>query len=295
MQKKVSVVIPFYSHKEWLLESLESVFNQSYKDFEVILVNDGSKEDITSILKKYEGDIYYFEQENKGPAAARNLGLLHATGEYIAFEDSDDIWLPTKLETQIKFMEDRGLQWSHTGFYYWWPDKDEVKAINVNNDYGDIYLQRYISCKMATPCVIIKRDFLSSSGLRFPEQYRNGEDGALWSELAKLAPVGLVQEPLSKIRMRGTNSYSHAIERFRLGAESYIKLRNSNNKIPRGIVHIKKIYYIYSKLFTGKITPIKEFIAKCIWTFPYIIERLYVKKLIKKSDKSDKYILRRNI
>lgn len=292
MTPKVSVIIPFYSHKGWLEESLESVFNQTFDDFEVILVNDGSKEDITDLINKYQGRVLYFEQENQGPAAARNFGISKASGKYIAFEDSDDIWHPSKLEKQIAFMEERNLLWSHTGFNYWWPETGKESPIDVSLVYGDIFFQRHISIKIATPCVVIDREFLIKEGLLFPVQLRNGEDSEMWGRIAKLQPLGLVQEPLVNIRMRGTNSYSHAIERFRIGAEAYVNLKNSKEKFPKGILMIKRIYYIYSKVFKGEITPVKEFIAKCLWTVPYAIERVYVKRLAKRSNKNEKYILR---
>ena len=292
MQKKVSVIIPFYSHKEWLAESLQSVYNQTFQDFEVILVNDGSKEDISDILDLYEGRLLYFFQENKGPASARNFGILKATGEYVAFEDSDDIWEAAKLEKQVAFMEEQQLVWSHTGFSYWWPESRKKKTINVDLEYGDIYFQRQIASKMATPCVMIRRDFLLESGLLFPENIRNGEDSELWTEIARRHPIGLIQEPLVKVRMRGGNSYACAIDRFRLWSEKYEKLKDNADNLPKGIIRIKRIYHIYAKMFTGPKTAFKEFLAKCLWTIPYTIERVYVKRLARMSTKEERYIVR---
>lgn len=288
----VSVIIPFYNHRDWLEETLKSVFSQTYKDYEVILVNDGSKEDITDIIDKYGDKIIYREQANQGPAAARNLAMRIATGKYIAFEDSDDIWLPEKLEKQITFMEESGAVWSHTGFYYWWPEDDKTKIVDVSRDYGDIYKQRFVSVKMATPCVVIKKQVLDDEHLSFPVELRNGEDGYLFTKIARNHPVALVQEPLTKIRMRGTNSNSHAIERFRLQAASYDKLKKHKETIPGMILFIKSIYKLYSRIFTGKITPTKEYIAKCFWTLPFSMERIYVRYLAKHSNKDEKYILR---
>lgn len=292
MQKKVSVIIPFYSHKEWLAESLQSVFNQTFQDFEVILVNDGSKEDITDVIGQYGERILYFEQENQGPAAARNLGISKASGRYIAFEDSDDIWLLEKLEKQVAFMEERGLVWSHTGFNYWWPETGKLKTIDVSLEYGDIYFQRHVASKIATPCVMIDRAFLMESGLRFPTYIRNGEDSELWTNLAKHNPIGLIEEPLTNVRMRGGNSYACAIDRFRLWAGTYAKMKENPESLPKGIIRIKHIYYIYAKMFSGKVTPCKEFLAKCLWTIPYTIERVYVKLLARMSKKEEKYIVR---
>ena len=88
--KTVSVIIPFYSNIDWLYEAMDSVLAQTYPIHEVILVNDGSKEDMSEFLTMYGDKIIYLYQDNAGPATARNNGIRHATWDYIAFEDSDD-------------------------------------------------------------------------------------------------------------------------------------------------------------------------------------------------------------
>ena len=287
----VSVIIPFFRNREWLVEALESVFSQSFKDYEVILINDGSPEDISDIINKYN-NIVYRKQNNQGPAAARNLGISLAKGKYIAFEDSDDIWLPTKLEKQISFMEKTGAKWSHTGFYFWWPNSNRTIIADNCKDYGDIYLQRLVSVKMATPSVVIEKSLLDKEKLIFPVNIRNGEDGALYTQISKKYPVALVQEPLVKVRMRGSNSNTHAIERFRLNAHSYKVMKKHPEDYSSVIIFIKGIYYLYSKSFNGKETKLKEFLAKIFWFFPYTIERIYVRYLQNFTKKDGNLILR---
>ena len=102
--KKVSVIIPFYNGITRLSEAVQSAINQTYNNLEIIIVNDGSPEDVSDFLEKYGDDIKYFYKENGGPASARNFAIQKATGDYIAFLDSDDIWLPTKTEKQIQFI-----------------------------------------------------------------------------------------------------------------------------------------------------------------------------------------------
>src|SRR5690554_2836035 len=101
MEKKVSVIIPFYNGVEWLCEAVQSVLDQTYKNFEIIVVNDGSPEDVSGLLSKYGNKIIYRYKENGCAATARNLAMEIATGEYLAFLDSDDLWLPAKTEKQI--------------------------------------------------------------------------------------------------------------------------------------------------------------------------------------------------
>jgi glycosyltransferase involved in cell wall biosynthesis len=104
---KVSVIIPVYGHAGYILDSLDSVFAQSYTDFEVIVINDGSPDASESILEHYinSAKIKYVRQENKGVAAARNHGLALASGDFIAFLDDDDIWPNNKLEVQVDHIE----------------------------------------------------------------------------------------------------------------------------------------------------------------------------------------------
>ena len=102
---RVSVVIPTYNYGHLLEQSLESVFAQTYKDYEVILVDDGSTDDTPGIAARYEGRIRYFRKENGGPSSARNEGIRQARGPLIAFLDSDDLWLPHKLAVQTAFAD----------------------------------------------------------------------------------------------------------------------------------------------------------------------------------------------
>src|SRR5690554_960556 len=114
MNPLVSVIIPFYSRSDWLEEAVESVLNQTYDKIEIIVINDGSKENLNKFLKKYGKKIIYYTQENRGPGAARNQGMKIAKGKYLSFLDSDDLWLSNKTERQIFFMEKENVVWSHT-------------------------------------------------------------------------------------------------------------------------------------------------------------------------------------
>ena len=259
MMKTVSVIIPFYSHIDWLYEAIESVLAQSYPIHEIILVNDGSKEDMTEFLKKYGDKIQYIYQENAGPATARNNGIKRATGDYIAFEDSDDIWLPTKIEKQIAFMEETSAKWSHVGFYYWWPETGKQVLVDSSRDYDDIFLQRHISTKIATPAVILDRSIYEEGEFFFPDKIRNGEDDQLYTKLSKHYRIALVQEPLLKVRMRGTNSQNHTIERFHLRVQNYNNWKADGEQLTLMIHVIYGFYTFYTKLFGKKSNIVKDF------------------------------------
>ena len=104
---RVSVIIPTYNHGNYVLQTLESVFAQSFEDYEVIVVNDGSPDQTAQVLAPLAqaGRIVYIEQPNAGQAAARNCGLEQARGEFIAFLDDDDLWPPDKLQWQVDFLD----------------------------------------------------------------------------------------------------------------------------------------------------------------------------------------------
>lgn len=98
---KISVIIPTYNRAKYICEAIDSVLNQTFRDFEINVVDDGSTDNTKEVLNKYGNKIRYFYQENKGVSTARNLGLHNTQGEYIAFLDADDTWLPFKLNSQI--------------------------------------------------------------------------------------------------------------------------------------------------------------------------------------------------
>ncbi|MEE9614146.1 MAG: glycosyltransferase family A protein, partial [Thermodesulfobacteriota bacterium] len=100
----VSVVVPVYNRPEYVREALTSVFGQTFKDYEVIVVDDGSTEDTKGALGEYLQGVNYFYKKNGGAASARNYGIEKSTGEYVAFLDSDDLWEEDKLDVQVEFL-----------------------------------------------------------------------------------------------------------------------------------------------------------------------------------------------
>jgi glycosyltransferase involved in cell wall biosynthesis len=104
----VSVIIPTYNRAGVICKSIDDVFRQTYKNIELIVIDDGSTDDTQATLRRYGSRIRWFTQANSGPSAARNRGLEVSRGDIIAFQDSDDLWEPTKLERQVRIMEKFG-------------------------------------------------------------------------------------------------------------------------------------------------------------------------------------------
>ncbi len=107
MSNKISVIIPLYNGAKYIQQALESVFQQTYNNYEIIIIDDGSTDESKQVLESYLDKVKYIYQNNQGVAAARNKGLEVATGEYIAFLDQDDYFLPEKLESQVAKLEKR--------------------------------------------------------------------------------------------------------------------------------------------------------------------------------------------
>ena len=119
--QKVSVIIPAFNCEKYISEAIDSVLNQTCQNFEIIVIDDGSKDNtgviVREYLNKYPNKIKDFHQENKGPAAARNLGIRNAKCEYIAFLDADDLWGKEKLEKSINFLEKNNFDWICTSWF----------------------------------------------------------------------------------------------------------------------------------------------------------------------------------
>ncbi|HEU4391938.1 MAG TPA: glycosyltransferase family A protein, partial [Blastocatellia bacterium] len=103
---QVTVVIPAYNAAKYLIESVDSVLAQSFRDFEVIVVDDGSTDETPEILKSYRSEIRCIRTDNRGPSSARNLAIRESRGELIAFQDADDVWHPEKLSRQVALLEE---------------------------------------------------------------------------------------------------------------------------------------------------------------------------------------------
>lgn len=244
---KVSVVIPFYSNIKWLEEAIESVLNQTLKDFEIIVINDGSSEDDTLFLKNYSHLIKYFKIANGGPAKARNKGIEIAKGEFIAFLDSDDIWLPSKLEKQIDLMQKNHLVWSHTKYEVFDEVRDKTerffKVIENSSFKGTVFPKCLKRLHIATPCVIVRRDFfVSHKGIRFSENMRYGQDGFCWILISIDNDLGFIDEVLTQVRRLGGNAVQRARIHLNVRANLYRNLIKTNSF---NVSWFLKLVYLY--------------------------------------------------
>ena len=115
----VSIIMPSYNTTSFIAESIQSVLAQSYKDWELIIVDDCSSDNTDQVVKPYLSDErikYYKNEKNSGAAVSRNRAIREAKGKWIAFLDSDDLWMPEKLQKQVSFMEKNGYYFSYTNY-----------------------------------------------------------------------------------------------------------------------------------------------------------------------------------
>lgn len=177
---KVSVVMALYNTPfEYLHKTVESILNQSFTDFEFIIVDDASSIEYEIYFEKFidERIKYYKLEKNNGPGFARNFGIKQAIGEYIAIADSDDIYLPCRLKSQIEFF-DTNADISLIGSAYRFSNKNTISHVLVNND--DIKAYMLFNSALANPTIMFKKEVFINNGLFYPEDISFAEDYQLW-------------------------------------------------------------------------------------------------------------------
>jgi glycosyltransferase involved in cell wall biosynthesis len=203
----VSVVVPAYNVASFIAEALESVYAQTFKDYEVIIVNDGSPdtEELERALAPYRGRLVYLRQENAGPSAARNAGIRRARGRYVALLDGDDEWLPTYLEEQLEALAE-GLDLVYCDALLFGEGELVGRTfMETCPSRGPVTVESLLAqrCTVITSCVVARREALCAVGL-FNEEYRRSEDFDLWVRMAHAgARLGYQRKVLARHRMRG--------------------------------------------------------------------------------------------
>lgn len=197
MAPLVSVIMPCYNNAAMLSAAITSVLTQDYANIEVIVIDDGSTDDSIHVLNQFGDKITLIQQANQGPAAARNAGLQAAVGEYIAFNDSDDLWLPGKLSAQVSYLQqhaDIGL--CYCGWMEWdgttalakvaanLVDAAPVIAPKAPDSEGWLYLDLLKESVIHTITAVLRREVIDTVGM-FNTDYRIGEDHDFWLRVSQ--------------------------------------------------------------------------------------------------------------
>jgi len=197
MKNFISVIIPTYNRAPNLKQAIDSVLIQSHKDFELIVVDDGSDDNTAELIADYPHEIVYLKQENRGPAAARNRGIKKARYNILAFLDSDDWFAGNKLATQIKAMQQNPIfSISHTNEIWYRKGQIFNQKFKHKKNSGDIFDQSLQLCAVSMSTVMLKKEIFERYG-SFDEEFPCCEDYEFWLRVSAEEKFLLVEEPLT--------------------------------------------------------------------------------------------------
>lgn len=257
----VSVIVPAFNCSEFLGVALDSIFGQTFEDYEIIVVNDGSPDtvEIERIINSYndpQKKLIYIHQENQGPAGARNTAILKARGKYLALLDADDVWLPEFLDLQVQALEknpsldmicaDVELTGDSTlagkTFFELWPSESPVTFEKLLN----------MDCAIVTMGVVARRITLIEAGL-FDTAFRRSEDYDLWLRLAYQGKqIGYLKKVLGKHRHHASSLAADTSSLIKSQIDVYKKwLSNDDISEPRKLLLTQQIEQCSARLALG--------------------------------------------
>jgi glycosyltransferase involved in cell wall biosynthesis len=248
---KVSIIIPYYNSGHTILRALDSVKNQSFKDYEIIVINDGSKDDSEGIVKQYISDnkelkIKRLKQSNKGPAIARNNGMKIAKGEYIAFLDSDDSFEPNKLEVQIEYMEkNKEIFITSTNYIIEKEDKLRIRY-KQHKEYEEAnFYKMLFKFFFYLSSTVIRRQVFEE-GLCFKANKNHGEDHLLFLEIARRYKGVRLSMPLTRIYKFefGEGGLTENLRALRINEFENFKILYKNNENSPKKINIVLYYFV---------------------------------------------------
>ncbi len=209
----VSVVIAAFNAERTIGETLDSIAAQTFRDFELIVVDDGSTDRTAEIVAQIAigfPQLICLRQPNRGQPAARNAGIAAARGRYVAFVDADDLWTPEKLKKQVRYLDmhpEAGMVYSDAEVF----DAASGKTLcrvsqKCRLHEGDVLERLFLKCFIPSPTPMVRRAVFDHAGL-FDEsrELAIGEDWNMWLRIAAVSRVGVVREPLAKVRMHAAS------------------------------------------------------------------------------------------
>ena len=233
----VSVIIPYYKKKKYILNSIKSVLNQTYKNLEIIIIYDDENHndlDFIQEIKKKDKRIFIIQNpKTMGAGESRNIGIDNSKGNYIAFLDADDTWQNDKLSTQIKFMKSNNYEITHTSYSIVDESQRTIGKRVARNFFKLNELLK--SCDIGTSTVIIKRNLIDDD-VKFAS-LKTKEDYVLWLKLLeKNTKIYGIDEILTFWTKSKTSLSSSTLQKLIDGFRVYYKYMNFN--------YFKSIYYL---------------------------------------------------
>jgi len=254
----VSVIIPTFNRGWSVAEAIESVLAQNYQPMEVIVVDDGSTDDTGRILARFQEKITVLRQQNQGVSATRNAGIRHSRGGLIAFLDSDDIWLPEKLTTQVAFFKARPDALICQTEEIWIRNHRQMNPKKRHRKRsGMIFFESLSLCLVSPSAVMMRRGLMDTVGL-FDENLPACEDYDMWLRISSRYPVYLLDKAL--IVKRGGHadqlSKMEGLDRYRIQALIKIlrsgKLTDEQSRATAAMLREKGQIYAHGCLKRGK-------------------------------------------
>jgi glycosyltransferase involved in cell wall biosynthesis len=245
---KVSVVIPAYNAMVYLPDTVESVLKQTFTDFEVLIIDDGSSDHIVSWASQLtDPRVKLISQENQGVSVARNTGIAHAQGEYVAFLDADDLWEPTKLEKQVQCLEDK----PEVGLVYTWTVLVDERGNSTGRVFashaeGDVWKQLLETDVISSGSSAMFRHCCFEAVGVFDRSLAYAEDLELWLRIATRYPFAVVKEPLTLYRQ---NSKSVSKNRQKMLDGLRIVIEKTFQSVPLELLYLRN--RAYGSIFLG--------------------------------------------
>lgn len=242
---KVSVIIPFYNRSKCVINALKSVLNQTHKNIEILLVNDGSTDDITNIkefIKNKKNIRLISLKENKGASYARNVGIDNAKGSYIAFLDSDDTFQQDKIKIQLLEMLLTGAKFSHTSYLK--NGFDEKVEIHSGLQTGEVIPMLIWTCQIATPTVMLERKLLNDNNFRYDSNLTIGEDTCFWLKIACKVNLLGIDIPLTVVNVND-NSAAYNMKKQIIGLKSILTYVLNDPELSNFDIEISKLARSY--------------------------------------------------
>jgi len=248
---EVSVIIPTYNRANLIKRAITSVARQTFKDLEIIVIDDGSEDDTDKIVQNIaDSRISYKKIDHSGVSRARNQGIELSRGRWIAFIDSDDEWLDTKIEKQLKYLENHPQYPACHTDEIWIKDGVRINQGKKHKKYaGNFFSPSLKMCLISPSSVIIQRDIFTEIG-GFDESFNYVEDYELWLRLTSKYEIGYINEKLV-IKYGGHKDQLSrridGIEKYRMMAlEKFIKNNHSNDLLKE---HVDQAFKEYDRKF----------------------------------------------
>ena len=226
---KASVVIPYFKKKRFFKKTINSVLNQTYKNFEILIIyDDEDKSDLTFIKQLIKNDKRFkliVNKKNLGAGESRNKGIRMAKGKYICFIDADDIWKSNKLEIQINFMRKKKILISHSS-YHIINESNKVIGFRTAENY-DSFFELRKSCNIGLSSVVIEKKLIKNK-CKFPK-IKTKEDFVLWLRILKSGTkIYSIKKSLVKWRKSNNSLSSSSIQKIKDGFKVYNYYLNYN-------------------------------------------------------------------